>query len=122
MTLGDFLKTDRENKCLTQEQYSNIIGISRSTLASLETGDRMPSKANAKKLVEYFKKPISELIGEEKVSQLSNLETTNLLIDSLIDKEQITSENIDDKVKSLIWESLSLEIQLKLKLKNKKRS
>lgn len=122
MTLGDFLKTDRENKCLTQEQYSNIIGISRSTLASLETGDRMPSKANAKKLVEYFKKPISELIGEEKVSQLSNLETTNLLIDSLIDKEQITSENIDDKVKSLIWESLSLEIQLKLKVKNKKRS
>lgn len=122
MTLGDFLKTDRENKCLTQEQYSNIIGISRSTLASLETGDRMPSKANAKKLVEYFKKPISELIGEEKVSQLSNLETTNLLIDSLIDREQITSENIDDKVKSLIWESLSLEIQLKLKVKNKKRS
>lgn len=51
MTLGSFLKTDRENKCLTQEEYSNAIGISRSTLASLETGNRMPSKSNAKKLV-----------------------------------------------------------------------
>ena len=118
MTLGSFLKTDRENKCLTQEEYSNAIGISRSTLASLETGNRMPSKSNAKKLVDYFKKPLSELIGEEKISRLSSLETTNLLIDSLIDKGQITNENIDDKVKSLIWESLTLEIQLKLKIKN----
>lgn len=118
MTLANFLKSDRESKCLTQEEYSKVIGISRSTLASLETGNRMPSKSNAKKLVKYFQKPLSELIGEEKFSNLSNLETTNLLIDSLIDKGQIINENIDDKIKSLIWESLNLEIQLKLKIKN----
>lgn len=123
MTIGDFLKKDRETKCLTQEEYSKLIGISRSTLASLETGNRLPSKVNARKLVDYFQKPLSELIGEEKICKLSNLETTNLLIDSLIDKGQITSENLDDKIKSLIWESLSLEIQLKLKIaKTKKRS
>lgn len=121
MTLGFFLKKDREDKCLTQEEYSKAIGISRSTLASLETGSRMPSKSNAKKLVEYFQKPLSELIGEEKISKLSSLETTNLLIDSLINNEQITNENIDDKIKSLIWESLNLEIQLKLKIKNQNK-
>nr|DAN99203.1 MAG TPA: Protein of unknown function (DUF3489) [Caudoviricetes sp.] len=33
MTLGFFLKKDREDKCLTQEEYSKAIGISRSTLA-----------------------------------------------------------------------------------------
>lgn len=120
MTIGDFLRKDRESKCLTQEEYSKLIGISRSTLASLETNSRLPSKSNSRKLVSYFKKPLSELIGDEKISKLSNLETTNLLIDSLIDKGQIISENIDDKVKSLIWESLTLEIQLKLKLKNSK--
>lgn len=118
MELGKFLKSDRESKCMTQEEYSNAIGISRSTLASLETG-RTPSKANSKKLVAYFNKPLDELIGGEKITKLSNLETTNLLINSLIDQGLIKNENIDPKVKSLIWESLSLEIQLKLNLKKK---
>lgn len=120
MSLAKFLKTDRESKCMTQEEYSKAIGISRSTLASLETGTRMPSKANSKKLVEYFRKPLADLVGEETISKLSTLETTNLLIDSLIEKSQIKDENIDDKIKSLIWESLSLEIQLKLQIKKSK--
>ena len=120
MSLAKFLKTDRESKCMTQEEYSKAVGISRSTLASLETGTRMPSKANSKKLVEYFRKPLADLIGEETISKLSTLETTNLLIDSLIEKGQIKDENIDDKIKSLIWESLSLEIQLKLQMKKSK--
>lgn len=120
MELSEFLKKDRESKCLTQAQYSKEIGISRSTLASLETDNRAPSKANAKKLVEYFKKPLDELLGKEKINRLATLETTNLLIDSLIDKGQITDEEINDKVKTLIWESLSLEISLKLKLKEEK--
>lgn len=120
MELSEFLKRDRESKFMTQEQYSKEIGISRSTLASLETDNRTPSKANAKKLVEYFKKPLDELLGTEKINRLATLETTNLLIDSLIANDQITNENIDNKVKTLIWESLSLEISLKLKIKEQK--
>lgn len=120
MELSEFLKKDRESKFMTQEQYSKEIGISRSTLASLETDNRTPSKANAKKLVEYFKKPLDELLGTEKINRLATLETTNLLIDSLIANAQITNENIDNKVKTLIWESLSLEISLKLKIKEQK--
>ena len=99
MELSEFLKKDRESKFMTQEQYSKEIGISRSTLASLETDNRTPSKANAKKLVEYFKKPLDELLGTEKINRMSTLETTNLLIDSLIANGQITNENIDNKVK-----------------------
>lgn len=121
MELSEFLKKDRESKFMTQEQYSKEIGISRSTLASLETDNRTPSKANAKKLVEYFKKPLDELLGTEKINRMSTLETTNLLIDSLIANGQITNENIDNKVKTLIWESLSLEISLKLKIKEQKK-
>lgn len=120
MELSEFLKRDRESKFMTQEQYSKEIGISRSTLASLETDNRTPSKANAKKLVEYFKKPLDELLGTEKINRLATLETTSLLIDSLIANDQITNENIDNKVKTLIWESLSLEISLKLKIKEQK--
>ena len=121
MELSEFLKKDRESKFMTQEQYSKEIGISRSTLASLETDNRTPSKANAKKLVEYFKKPLDELLGTEKINRMSTLETTNLLINSLIANGQITNENIDNKVKTLIWESLSLEISLKLKIKEQKK-
>ena len=43
-----------------------------------------------------------------------------IVIPADIDESSIKDENIDDKIKSLIWESLSLEIQLKLQMKKSK--
>ena len=118
MLLKDLLKEDRKLKGLTQEKYAKEIGISRGTLSNLELG-REPSSENLKKVSEYLNKPIDELIGDKKIKKLSELETTNFLIDSLIGKNQIKKdEHISEEVKNLIWSSLELEIKLKLELLN----
>ncbi|ENJ9653497.1 helix-turn-helix transcriptional regulator [Clostridium botulinum] len=119
MLLKDLLRNDRKNKCLTQEEYANVLGISRSTLAHLEKG-REPNAENAKKISKYFGKSVYDILGEEKIKKLSTLETTNMLIDSLISRGQIKDVPISDEVKKLIWTSLELEINLKLKMLEQK--
>ncbi|NFF68916.1 helix-turn-helix transcriptional regulator [Clostridium sporogenes] len=118
MELKDILKNDRKEKEMTQEQYAELVGITRGTLSHLERG-REPSIDTSKKLSKYFKKPISELIGKKKIQKLSTLETTNMVIDSLIKKGQIKEVPISDEVKQLIWTSLELEIKLKLQMLDK---
>nr|DAK04182.1 MAG TPA: Helix-turn-helix XRE-family like protein [Caudoviricetes sp.] len=115
MSLKDVLKNDRKQKEMTQEEYAKLIGITRGTLSHLERG-REPSIDTSKKLSQYFGKPITELIGNKKIKKLSTLETTNMLIDSLINRGQIKDVPISDEVKQLIWTSLELEIKLKLQM------
>ncbi|MCR3761263.1 helix-turn-helix transcriptional regulator [Clostridium felsineum] len=116
MELMELLKTDRINKGMTQKDYAKVLNITRGTLSHLEKG-RSPSAETAKKISSYFNKPISELIGSKKIKKLSELETTNMLINSLIKKKEITKEKITDEAKKLIWASLELEIKLKLQMK-----
>lgn len=119
MDLKELLKNDRDCKCMTQEEYARDIGITRGTLAHLEKG-RAPSAGTAKKISLYFNKPISELLGENKIKKLSELETTNMIIDSLITKGEIKKERISDEAKKMIWSALELEIKLKLEIKNER--
>ncbi|NYC94292.1 helix-turn-helix transcriptional regulator [Clostridium acetobutylicum] len=118
MELMELLKNDRINKGMTQEEYARILNITRGTLSHLEKG-RSPSAETAKKISNYFNRPISELIGHKKIKKLSELETTNMLINSLIKKKEITKEQISDEAKKLIWASLELEIKLKLEMKER---
>ena len=112
MNLSDFLKKDRENQGLTQSEYAKLLGINRGTLSHLET-NRLPSPKTSKKLVSYFNKPLSELLGEQKIATILNLETTNMLIDSFIKKGEIKKGFISEKAKKAIWSTLELEIDLK---------
>ena len=116
MELKDRLKSDRKNKCMTQEEYAKVLNITRGTLSHLEKG-RTPSAETAKKISAHFGKPISELLGEKKIQKMSELETTNMLIDKLINTGDITLDNISNEAKKMIWASLELEIKLKLKMR-----
>lgn len=115
MLLKDLLKSDRKNKGLTQEEYAKVLGITRGTLSHLERG-REPSIDTSKKLSIFFGKPISELVGNDKIKKLSTLETTNMLIDSLIEKNEIKDNYISEEAKKIIWSSLELEVKLKLEI------
>lgn len=119
MELKYILKSDRSNKCMTQAQYAEQLGITRGTLAHLEDG-RNPSAETSKKISIYFNKPISELLGEKTIQKLSELETTNMILDSLIEKGEITRSSISEQAKKMIWASLELEIKLKLEILNEK--
>lgn len=116
MQLKDFIKEDRINRGLKQEEYSKLIGIGRTTLTHIENG-RVPSVDTINKLVKYFGKPVNELLGEEKIQKMSELETTNMVIDSLIERGEITKETTTGEAKKLIWASLELEIKLKLEMR-----
>jgi len=116
MQLKEFIKNDRMDKGLKQEEYAKLIGIGRTTLTHIENG-RIPSVDTINKLVNHFGKPVSELLGEEKVQKMSELETTNMLIDKLINMGEITENKITDEAKKMLWTSLELEIKLKLKMR-----
>jgi len=118
MVLEELLKQDRLNKCMTQEEYAKELKMTRGTLSHIEKG-RAPSAETAKKISIYFNKPISELIGMQKLNKLSELETTNMLIDSLIENGEIKKNIISEEAKKIIWAALELEIKLKLELKKK---
>lgn len=113
MTLADFLKETRKKEHLTQEEFAKRINITRGTLSHLERG-RPPSLETSKKLEEYFKSPISNIIGNDKIKNLSTLETTNMLIDLLIKNGEITKDHISDYAKKSIWDNIQIEIALKL--------
>lgn len=118
MKLRELIRKDRKDKAMTQEEYSKMLGITRGTLSHLEIG-RIPSADTAKKISIYFNKPINELLGNEEITRLANLDTTNLVIDSLIEKGEITEEFISEEARNLIRSSIELEIKLKLQIKKR---
>lgn len=118
MNLSNFLKEARKKEHLTQEEFAKKINITRGTLSHLERG-RPPSLETSKKLEEYFKSPISSIIGNDKIKHLSSLETTNMLIDLLIDNGEIAENYISDYAKKSIWDNIQIEIALKLKQKKR---
>lgn len=119
MELKDFLKNDRINKGISQEEYAKALNIGRTTLTHLENG-RTPSIDTIEKLVTFFGKPFDEILGKEKVEKISELETTNMVIDSLIEKQEIKENYISKEAKNAIWSTLELEIKLKLEMRKKR--
>ncbi|ELU5587468.1 helix-turn-helix transcriptional regulator [Clostridium perfringens] len=119
MDLATLLKETRKSNNLTQDEFSKKLNITRGTLSHLERG-RAPSIETSKKLEEYFKQPISELIGNKKVDKLLSLETTNMLIDLLIKDGEIRDDgSISEYAKKSIWNNIKIEIALKLEQKKR---
>lgn len=119
MELAKFLKETRKSKHLSQDAFSKELNITRGTLSHLERG-RAPSLETSKKLEKYFEKPISELIGEKKINKLLNLETTNMLIDLLIEDGEIKADgSISEYAEKSIWNNIKIEIALKLEQKKR---
>ena len=51
----------RKSRRLTQEQLSKLLGISKSSIAMYETGQRVPSLSRAKKIAEFFNVPVEKI-------------------------------------------------------------
>jgi putative transcriptional regulator len=59
----------RNIKELTQEQAAQDIGISRSMLAMMESGDRVGSYHTLKKVADYYGKSVEELFEQNFFNQ-----------------------------------------------------
>ena len=67
--LKNRLKVARAEKNCSQEELANLVGVTRQTISSIETGQYCPSALLAFQLAKKLDKPIGELFflsGDEK--------------------------------------------------------
>lgn len=63
--LGANIKTMREKRGFTQEQFAEKIGVNRVTLAYFESGKRVPSLAVAEKVADELDCSLDWLLGRK---------------------------------------------------------
>lgn len=51
----------RKNKKITQEELARIVGVTRQTIISIESGKYIASLSLALKLAQVFDKPVEEI-------------------------------------------------------------
>ncbi len=69
ITLKNRLKVARAEKNISQEDLANLVGVTRQTISSIETGQYCPSALLAFQLAKKLEKPIDQLFfldGEQK--------------------------------------------------------
>jgi len=59
------LKIERAIKNLTQDELAKLIGVSRQTINSIETGRYVPSTILALKISKIFEKPVNDIFQLE---------------------------------------------------------
>lgn len=64
-TLGGRLREAREYLGFSQEEVAAFLGVSRSALSLLETGQRKVDALELKKLAGLYKRPVGYFTGEE---------------------------------------------------------
>lgn len=72
MNIGEKLIKLRKEKHMTQEQLSEMLGITRQTLSNWESNITSPNLKDINKLSETFNISIDELIGKRNISQKVN--------------------------------------------------
>lgn len=75
-TIGDRLKELRVDSDLKQEILANEFGVSRSAIASYETGNCLPSLQVAIKYAEKFNVSLDWIVGKVKEKNLTLTEDT----------------------------------------------
>jgi transcriptional regulator with XRE-family HTH domain len=64
-TLGERLREAREYLGFSQDQVATFLGIPRSALSLMETGQRKVDALELKKLAGLYKRPVGHFTGEE---------------------------------------------------------
>jgi putative transcriptional regulator len=67
--LGNRLKVARAERGISQEELAKLVGVTRQTISSIETGQYCPSTLLAFLLSERLNKPVDELFFLEGGSQ-----------------------------------------------------
>ena len=64
-TLGERLREAREYLGFSQEEVATYLGVSRSALSNMESGQRKVDALELKKLAGLYKRPVSHFTGDE---------------------------------------------------------
>ncbi|MEW6698701.1 MAG: helix-turn-helix transcriptional regulator [Bacillota bacterium] len=63
MSLGNRLKTLREENNLSREELANLLGLSYWAISKYENNERIPDHETLNKIADYFKITIDYLLG-----------------------------------------------------------
>ena len=69
ITLKNRIKVARAEKNISQEELARLVGVTRQTISSIETGLYVPSALLAFQLAQKLEKPVDQLFflnGDEK--------------------------------------------------------
>ena len=92
MSFNIKLKALRKKKGLTQRELAADLGVALSTIAMWETANREPDLATIKRIADYFKISIEELVNDEIELDLSC--NSMLKNNARFDEEIISLRNI----------------------------
>lgn len=67
--MGERLRQAREYLGFSQEEVAKYLGISRSALSNIETGQRKVDALELKKLASLYKHPVTHFTGEDPEDQ-----------------------------------------------------
>ena len=108
---SDIIKGLRTQKSLTQERLAQEMGVSKSTIAMWETGDRHPSKEIYEQLADFFNVDIDYLYGRTDIKKKHHFtesgdEYININFVNGISEEtrKIAQEIFDDKDMKLLFD------------------
>lgn len=64
--IGNFLKTLRKEKNITQEQFAEVLGVTNRTVSRWETGSNMPDLDVLIQIADYYEVEIREILDGER--------------------------------------------------------
>lgn len=114
-TIGDRIRDLRKAKGLTQQELSRILGVSRATLASWETGRRTPDAHTIRSLARTFNTTTDYLLGYSDEPNPSKKTPSRSQPTSVADQEPVFPDRLSAEEREL-WQQLSLFFRHKKKL------
>jgi len=66
-SLGESIKKLRKSNTMTQAEFADSIGISRSYLGDLENNRKSPSFDTLQKIADYLQIPVTNLVGDTSI-------------------------------------------------------
>ena len=62
MSLGDMIRSKREEREMTQQELADLLHVTRQTVSRWESGSRCPDLILSKKIADIFGIPLDELV------------------------------------------------------------
>ena len=101
--IGKFIAEQRKLKKLTQEQFSEKLGINNRTISRWENGINMPDVSIYKKICEVLEISIEELINGEKTNKENIRQSYEKALITTVDSNERQGKKINKLLKILIF-------------------
>ena len=76
MTLGEMIRSQREEREMTQQEFAELLHVTRQTVSRWESGSRCPDLIMAKKIADTFGISLDELVSSSNMESFVPTKST----------------------------------------------